>query len=68
MPGGAVGVCGATRPAYVALVHDQRATSLTLLVFSGDEPPGRDATQSHICATFAFVAPDGARTREGVLL
>lgn len=67
-PAGAVGLCGATAPDYVALVHDERATTLTLLVFSGEEPPGRDATQSRLCATFAFAAPDGARTRQGVLL
>jgi hypothetical protein len=66
--GGAVGLCGATRPDYIALVHDVRATTLTLLVFAGAEPPGRDATQSRLCASFAYVAPDGARTRQGVLL
>jgi hypothetical protein len=65
---GAQGVCGDARPAYVALAYDERATSVTLLVFAGDEPPGPNATQSELCATFAYAAPDGARTRQGVLL
>ncbi len=68
MPDGVVGLCGATRPHYIALAYAPRATSVTMIVFSGDEPPGPDATQSRICATFAYVAPDGARTREGVVL
>lgn len=68
VPDGVVGLCGATRPQYIALAYEPRATSVTMIVFSGDEPPGPDATQSHICATFAYVAPDGARTREGVVL
>jgi hypothetical protein len=65
---GARGVCGEVRPAYVALAYDERATAVTLLVFTGDEPPGPNATQSELCATFAYAAPDGARTRQGVLL
>lgn len=61
-------LCGSDDPGYIAIVHEPRATSVTLLVFAGDEPPGPDATQSRLCATFAYVAPDGARTRQGVVL
>ena len=68
VPAGRVGLCGAERPQYVALAYEPRATSVTLLVFAGDEPPGPEATQSRVCASFAFDAPDGARTRQGVVL
>lgn len=67
-PAGVVGLCGAERPSYVAMTYDERATVVTVLVFSGDEPPGPDAESSRVCARFGFVAPDGARTREGVVL
>jgi hypothetical protein len=65
---GAQGLCGEDRPTYVALAHDARATDVTLLVFTGEEPPGPDATTSRICGAFVYTAPDGARTRQGVLL
>ena len=68
VPEGAVGLCGAEQPQYVALAHDERATTVTLLVFAGDEPPGPDALGSRVCARFGYAAPDGARTREGVVL
>lgn len=68
VPEGGVGLCGASRPQYVALAHQGRATSVTVLVFSGDEPPGPDALNSNLCATYNYHAPDGARTREGVVL
>jgi hypothetical protein len=68
VPEGGVGLCGGERPQYLALAYEERATSITLLVFAGDEPPGPEATQSRLCASFAFVAPDGARTRQGVVL
>lgn len=68
VPEGAVGLCGAEQPQYVALAHDERATTVTLLVFSGGEPPGPEAMNSRICARFGYAAPDGARTREGVVL
>ena len=67
-PDGVIGLCGAERPQYVALAYDARATSVTMLVFSGDEPPGPDAMSSRICARFGYAAPEGARTREGVVL
>ena len=67
-PDGIIGLCGAERPQYVALAYDARATSVTMLVFSGDEPPGPDAMSSRICARFGYAAPEGARTREGVVL
>ena len=68
VPEGKVGLCGASAAQYVALAYEERATGVKLLVFSGAEPPGPDATQSHLCATFGYDAPDGARTREGVVL
>lgn len=61
-------LCGADRPGYVALAYEERAANVTLLVFAGDEPPGPRATQSRLCATFAYAAHDGARTRQGVVL
>ncbi len=67
-PDGAIGLCGAERPQYVALAYDARATTVTMLVFTGDEPPGPETMASHICARFGYAAPEGARTREGVVL
>ena len=68
LPRGVAGLCGAEAPTYAALAHEARATSVTLMVFTGEEPPGPRATQSRLCGAFAYVAPDGARTRQGVLL
>ncbi|MGD9979892.1 MAG: hypothetical protein AB7H66_09330 [Hyphomonadaceae bacterium] len=68
VPAGVVGLCGAAAPQYVALTYDERATVVSMLVFSGEEPPGPQALNSAICASFRYVAPDGARTREGVVL
>jgi hypothetical protein len=67
-PDGVIGLCGAEPPQYVALAYDARATTVTMLVFSGDEPPGPEAMNSRICARFGYAAPEGARTREGVVL
>lgn len=68
VPDGVVGLCGAERPRYVALAFDERATSVTMLVFSGDEPPGPEAEASRVCARFGYAALEGVRTREGVVL
>lgn len=68
VPSGAVGLCGAEAPQYIALTYDERATMVTMLVFSGEEPPGPEAEGSRVCARFGYEAPDGARTREGVVL
>jgi len=68
LPGGVVGLCGAEQPQYVALTYDARATVVTVLVFTGEEPPGPDALSSRVCARFGYSAPDGARTSEGVVL
>lgn len=65
---GAVSLCGEDAPGYIAIAQKERATSLTVLVFAGDEPPGPSATTSRLCGAFAYAAPDGARTREGVVL
>jgi hypothetical protein len=67
-PDGAVGLCGNEAPQYIALAYDARATVVTLLVFAGDDPPGPEALHSRVCARFGYAAPDGARTREGVVL
>ncbi len=55
-------------PTYVALIYGQRSTRVTLMVFNGDEPPGQGASKSWLCATYVYTAPDGVRTRQGVLL
>ena len=55
-------------PTYVALIYGQRSTRVTLMVFNGDEPPGQSASKSWLCATYVYAAPDGVRTRQGVLL
>lgn len=68
VPDGVIGLCGAERPQYVALAYDERETTVTMLVFAGDEPPGPQALNSRVCARFGYAAPDGARTREGVVL
>jgi hypothetical protein len=68
LPAGVIGLCGAEQPQYVALAYDARATSVTMLVFSGSEPPGPEASNSRVCARFGYAAPDGARTSEGVVL
>jgi hypothetical protein len=65
---GAPSLCGEDRPQYVALAYEARAKTVTMLVFTGDEAPGPRATQSRLCATFGYAAPEGARTREGVVL
>lgn len=68
VPDGVIGLCGAERPQYVALAYDDRETTVTMLVFAGEEPPGPQAMDSRVCARFGYAAPDGARTREGVVL
>ena len=68
LTGGAEGLCGPDRPTYVAIANEERSSYLIVLVFSGEEPPGPNATASQLCARFKYAAPDGARTREGVVL
>ncbi|MGE0741378.1 MAG: hypothetical protein AB7O98_08555 [Hyphomonadaceae bacterium] len=65
---GAPGLCGEEAPSYVALAYVERATDITLLVFTGAQPPGPQAIDSRLCATLAYAAPDGARTRQGIVL
>lgn len=55
-------------PTYVALLYGQRSTRVTLMVFNGAEPPGETASKSWLCASYVYAAPDGVRTRQGVLL
>lgn len=68
LTGNAASLCGEDEPAYVAIAPEDRSTSLTVLVFAGNEPPGPEATGSRLCGAFKYVAPSGARTREGVVL
>lgn len=68
VPSGVIGLCGAEAPQYVALTYDERATMVTMLVFSGSEPPGPEALSSRVCARFGYAAPEGVRTSEGVVL
>lgn len=68
LPAGAQGLCGDEAPAYVALASAEHGKAVTLLAFAGGEPPGPDAMASRFCGAFAYEAPDGARTRQGVLL
>jgi hypothetical protein len=65
---GAEGLCGEDEPEYVAIAPDERATALTVLVFTGDQAPGPTASRSRLCGAFRYAAPNGARTREGVVL
>ncbi|HVV32495.1 MAG TPA: hypothetical protein VHC73_04635 [Vitreimonas sp.] len=55
-------------PSYAALVYGRRDMRVTLILFSGADEPGPDAHDSRVCATYAYTAPDGARTRQGVVL
>lgn len=67
-PTGVIGLCGMEQPQYIALTYDERGTTVTMLVFTGEEPPGPQALDSRVCARFGYAAPEGARTREGVVL
>jgi hypothetical protein len=55
-------------PSYAALVYGRRDMRVTVILFSGADEPGPDAHDSRVCATYAYAAPDGARTRQGVVL
>jgi hypothetical protein len=68
LTGAAASLCGEDAPAYVAIASEEHATSIRVLVFAGAEPPGPIATRSRLCGAFAYETPDGARTRQGVVL
>ena len=68
VPAAGQGLCGVERVQYIALAYEGRATTFTLLAFTGEEPPGPQASRSHVCARLGYAAPQGARTREGVVL
>jgi len=61
-------LCGTRQPSYVAIAYGPQRSNVTLLVFAGDEEPGPEATDSILCGVYAYDAPTGARTREGVVL
>lgn len=66
---GAPSLCqGDWMPSYAALVYGRRDMRVTVILFSGADEPGPDARDSRVCATYAYSAPDGARTRQGVVL
>ena len=65
---GARGLCGAEAPSYVAIARDRAQEEITVMAFAGEEPPGPRATRSRMCGAFRYAPPDGARTRQGVLL
>lgn len=65
---GAPNICGGRPPSYVAITYEAQRADVRLLVFTGDEPPGPEATRSTLCGAFGYAAPSGARTREGVVL
>lgn len=54
------GLCGRSSgaPTYIALVHDQPITLLSVIAFTGADAPSRDATNSTVCAVFNYAAPD----------
>lgn len=52
------GLCGrGVDPTFVALVHDQPITTLAVIAFTGEDAPGRNATNSEVCAVFTYAAP-----------
>lgn len=59
-------ICAGERPSYAALVFDRRSQHLTLLIFTGEEPPGPGSTQTTICATLRYTAANAAP--QGVVL
>ncbi|MBX9747956.1 MAG: hypothetical protein K2X34_13705 [Hyphomonadaceae bacterium] len=63
---GAQSFCDDARPSYVALVHEPRGETVTVLVFAGDEPPGPQATQSRLCAALSYTLREGGQ--RGVVL
>ncbi len=49
------GLCGAGRtPTYIALVHDQPVNEIAVVAFFGADAPGRNATNSEVCAVFSY--------------
>lgn len=65
---GGRGLCGADALTYIALAYERDVEAVTLMAFSGEEPPGPQTTHSRLCGAFSYAAPTGARTREGVVL
>ena len=66
---GAPSLCqGDWMPSYVALVYGRHDMRVTVILFAGADEPGPDARDSRVCATYGYTAPDGARTRQGVVL
>lgn len=63
---GVPSLCGAEAPVYVALAHHGGGAHVTILVFSGDEPPGPQATRSRLCANFSYSLREGGQ--RGVVL
>ncbi|MEQ1818094.1 MAG: hypothetical protein ABL871_05735 [Terricaulis sp.] len=50
-------VCGPSgAPTFVALVHDQPITVVSVIAFTGADAPGRAATNSDVCAVYSYEA------------
>lgn len=48
-------LCGVqTRATYAALASDEPLTALSLILFTGADAPGPDASDSAVCATFSY--------------
>lgn len=61
-------LCADAPATYITLAYGPRAVGVTLLVFSGSDAPGPNSSNSRLCASYAYAAPEGARTRQGVVL
>ena len=61
-------LCGGEAPSYVALAYEARRSRFMLLLFAGAEPPSQIATQSRLCARYAYIPLLGAGPRDGVVL
>lgn len=49
------GLCGrGNPPSYVALVSDSPITTISIIAYTGADAPGRNATNSQVCAVFAY--------------
>lgn len=66
---GAPSLCpGDLAPSYAALVYGRRDMRVTIIFFTGPDAPSQEAQKSRVCGVYAFAAPAGARTRQGVVL
>lgn len=51
------GLCGPSgAPTFIALVHDEPITVMSVVAFTGADAPGRTATNSDVCAVYSYEA------------